>query len=253
MRNFALKIVAGLVLTASAMPSLAMAQNYYARERLMTKKAQAANPDGSGSTTPTTPTPAPTPTPTPTPEPAEWVTGVWSDYSSQCSPTAVRTRSVQCIIGGEVSGTVVADSECAGAKPQASQTSEIYGGCTNYLWNPNLLEQAAYWTVTGSYVITRVTSGDNQFELAAGSAASQVSIAPMEAGVPYEFKFTSNTYANINIKVIANGTALVNQTFNNAMFNKVVSFVGTGSNVTVMITSTTSTAKVSTFSLKKVN
>ncbi len=65
-------------------------------------------------------------TPTPPPPPKEWETGAWSGYSSQCSTTAVRTRSVQCVSGGKV----LADNECASVKPEASEQAEIYTGCT---------------------------------------------------------------------------------------------------------------------------
>ncbi len=56
-----------------------------------------------------------------------WNTGAWSAWSSTCSSSAVRTRSVSC---RRSDGTTVADGNCSGAKPAASDAQAIYSGCT---------------------------------------------------------------------------------------------------------------------------
>lgn len=57
-----------------------------------------------------------------------WDASAWSPWDSQCSNSAVRTRSVSCL---RSDGTTVSDSFCvsAGAKPAASEVSSQYGSC----------------------------------------------------------------------------------------------------------------------------
>jgi len=63
----------------------------------------------------------------------QWVTGDWSNWSSDCSPVAARTRTVSC--KRKFDGTIVADASCeAGSKPNASETSDRYGACS-YTWS----------------------------------------------------------------------------------------------------------------------
>jgi hypothetical protein len=59
-----------------------------------------------------------------------WATGVWSDWSSNCSSQSTRTRTVTCstnISGQTISGKV---ENCTDTKPSTQETSEIYSDCT---------------------------------------------------------------------------------------------------------------------------
>ncbi len=60
-----------------------------------------------------------------------WSLGDWSNWSSSCSATATRTRSVVCERSNN-GGQAVEDGECltAGSKPMSSETAPIYSGCT---------------------------------------------------------------------------------------------------------------------------
>ena len=55
-----------------------------------------------------------------------WEASAFSTYSSTCSSSATRTRSVVC---RRSDNTIVADSSCSGAKPPTSETSAQYGDC----------------------------------------------------------------------------------------------------------------------------
>lgn len=57
-----------------------------------------------------------------------WQSGAWSGWSSSCSTSAVRTRSVSC--KRDPLGTTVADSYCASSKPGTSEVATQYGGCS---------------------------------------------------------------------------------------------------------------------------
>ena len=59
-----------------------------------------------------------------------WQTGSWSAYSSTCSTSATRTRSVYC---RRSNGSTVPDSNCSGTRPASSQTTAVYSGCS-YSW-----------------------------------------------------------------------------------------------------------------------
>src|SRR3546814_9309811 len=56
-----------------------------------------------------------------------WITGAWGGWSSTCSASATRTRSVPC---QRSDGAIVADGNCAGGKPATSEVSAQYGGCS---------------------------------------------------------------------------------------------------------------------------
>src|SRR3546814_6769693 len=56
-----------------------------------------------------------------------WITGAWGGWSSTCSASATRTRSVSC---QRSDGAIVADGNCAGGKPATSEVSAQYGGCS---------------------------------------------------------------------------------------------------------------------------
>ena len=56
-----------------------------------------------------------------------WQTGGWSGYSSSCSDSATRTRSVWCQ-GSD--GSQPGDGPCGGGKPSSSETTGVYSSCT---------------------------------------------------------------------------------------------------------------------------
>lgn len=63
---------------------------------------------------------------------SDWVVGGWSGWSSTCSASAARTRSVYC---RRSDGTTVPDASCPTAKPATSEVSGQYGGCSYYATN----------------------------------------------------------------------------------------------------------------------
>lgn len=99
--------LAGVAVLGMA-PSMAAAQDYYARERVPNLR--------------------------PVADPAQnfsWTTGQWSAWSSQCSENATRTRSVSCV---NEEGQPVADASCTAARPESSQTQSIMTNCVTYSW-----------------------------------------------------------------------------------------------------------------------
>jgi len=64
--------------------------------------------------------------------PYSWRTTAWTGWSSTCSGSARRERSVACING---KGDAVVDAVCnaglgeTGAKPASSETAAVYSGC----------------------------------------------------------------------------------------------------------------------------
>jgi hypothetical protein len=56
-----------------------------------------------------------------------WQYGGWGSYSSTCSDSATRTRSVWCQ-GSD--GQTYADGNCGGGKPASSETAGVYSSCT---------------------------------------------------------------------------------------------------------------------------
>lgn len=67
--------------------------------------------------------------------PDDTTTG-WGEWSSACSSSATRTRTVNCMRNGTA---IVDDNLCgsAGPKPATSQTGSSMGGCTNIFGNPS--------------------------------------------------------------------------------------------------------------------
>jgi len=59
-----------------------------------------------------------------------WESGGWSAWSSGCSANATRTRTVAC---RRSDGTIVADSQCSGAKPTTGESGSNLVGC-GYAW-----------------------------------------------------------------------------------------------------------------------
>lgn len=74
----------------------------------------------------------------------QWLTGEWSSWSSRCSLTATRTRTVDCI---DDSGAVLADTRCATTKkPETAQVGAITDACEK-----PIQENHTYRWITGSY------------------------------------------------------------------------------------------------------
>lgn len=106
MNRFELLLSAAVLVV---LPTSAMAQSstYYAREHL---------------STPTT-VPVSTPTPTPTSTDGAWSVGEWSSWTSSCSSSAVRLRTVVC----STSAGPAPDASCTAAKPSASEVGNLAG------------------------------------------------------------------------------------------------------------------------------
>jgi hypothetical protein len=62
----------------------------------------------------------------------EWKYGAWGAWSSECSTSATRTRSAQCV--RKYNGASLPDSQCAGLTKADSETQQVLTACT-YKWN----------------------------------------------------------------------------------------------------------------------
>jgi hypothetical protein len=113
MRTIARSVIAAAILYSAAQP--AYAQSYFARGKLPVVLAQT---------------------------PPAWVEGGWSAWNSTCSETATRTKTVECKANGET----VPDEQCTAAKPQSSETTGLYTGCTNFVKNGDFTQGAQTWT-----------------------------------------------------------------------------------------------------------
>lgn len=75
---------------------------------------------------------------TPSAEPkAAWTVGPWSEWSSSCSPSASRSRTVSCTVDGATVSTTRCD---AASMPDATEKAERTDGCPTapkhvYTWN----------------------------------------------------------------------------------------------------------------------
>jgi len=73
--------------------------------------------------------------------PASWVQGEWTDWDSQCSNIAKRTRTVQCVQQQPTQTVQVGTEKCDQARPPSAETLAIYSGCVaqwtpgNWGWN----------------------------------------------------------------------------------------------------------------------
>ena len=59
-----------------------------------------------------------------------WQTSSWGSWSSTCTSSASRSRSVSCI---RSDGTSVSGTNCTASKPATSETAAVYSGCS-YSW-----------------------------------------------------------------------------------------------------------------------
>jgi hypothetical protein len=125
-----------LLLAAAAMSTNAWAadldQQYYMREKL---------------TLTSSPSQAPA-----TPSQASWTTGEWSEWSSTCSASAARTRSVTCTSDG----SVVADAKCTGGKPESTETGND-SSCA-YEWHEKTSGSSDMVCASGSVQMTTTSS-----------------------------------------------------------------------------------------------
>lgn len=69
----------------------------------------------------------------------EWAVGEYGEWSSTCSSSATRTRTVSC---RRTDGKTVADSFCPGEKPDLQETGNISTSCT-YEWEAGSWEQSS--------------------------------------------------------------------------------------------------------------
>lgn len=67
----------------------------------------------------------------------EWVSGEFTEWSSTCSASSKRTRSVTCT---RTDGETVEDDRCAGDKPAAQETADIATSCS-YEWIVGVWEE----------------------------------------------------------------------------------------------------------------
>lgn len=61
--------------------------------------------------------------------PADWATTQWSEWSSQCSSSATRSRTVQCVQQRPTTTASVVDGKCATERPGEAETLAIWSGC----------------------------------------------------------------------------------------------------------------------------
>lgn len=62
---------------------------------------------------------------------SSWTEGSWGAWSSSCSTSAVRTRTVTCVRQDGSGGTTpVDDASCGSGRPDATQTGTVSTGCT---------------------------------------------------------------------------------------------------------------------------
>lgn len=120
-------LAVGTMLTTA---SIAPAQTIVMRRHLSNMpKYGPGSPESTlpGSGTGTTPTPTPTPAPTPAPIVADWVQGSLIVDAPSCSATAPAHREMSC---QTADGSTVPESNCSGAKPEATGTVADYSGCS---------------------------------------------------------------------------------------------------------------------------
>lgn len=143
-RILAIGAVAAMLVPVQASASTAMAaalQTYFARERLIPLR-QASAPDEGVM--------------------PSWDAGEWTEWSSTCSDSATRTRSVQCKAGG----VVLPDARCTGTMPEHSEVDGVYSSCEN-AWEAysvstgsgQACESGGVKTITVNYQCQRTSDG----------------------------------------------------------------------------------------------
>jgi len=208
-----------------AMLVMAGDTSYYARQKIF----------GAGDGAATTP-PATTPAPTPT---GSWREGSWGSWSSTCSPTATRTKPVECV----ASGDVVPDAQCSGTKPTSSETEGLYTGCADMIQNGGFATLDG-WTGTGGYSLSyRYAAIGNALRMNGSQQISTTSY-PLVAGKTYELTMACEAVANSRNYCHLTGSVTVDGKVSSfrkgttgylSIQDKYVTVVGTGTPATVTI------------------
>jgi hypothetical protein len=120
----------------------------------------------------------------------DWGASEWSDYSSQCSGEAVRTRAATCM---RSDGEAADASLCNPAnKPQEQETAEVYASCTSSWKTGEFVDPGASCgsetqtrTVTCRRDIDQMIVADNLCD--AGSQPSSTQTVSDSSGCTYEW------------------------------------------------------------------
>ena len=116
-----------------------------------------------------------------------WAAGAWSDYSSECSATATRTRTVFCQRRKPFIQTVE-DSWCnASDRLDASETTERYSGCESVVQNGDFQDGNNFWSGNGLRVDD--TGTGDYAKIVASDKPLQQALKPMIAGKQYTLSF----------------------------------------------------------------
>lgn len=125
---------AGILLVGSA-SAFAQSDDLIVMRRKIAPARDVQTPPPAPTNPGVTPTPSnPTPAPTPTPVAAEWISGPFGEWSSNCSDNATRVRTSLCMRrndGGQM--VQVPSTECVGNAPIDSETRPNYSSCS-YDW-----------------------------------------------------------------------------------------------------------------------
>lgn len=231
-RGDQLKLISKMALSGLifATSTSAYSEAFYAREMLQPVKSAIEEATG--------------------PKAGRWTVGDWSQWSSQCSATASRSRSVSCT----VDGVTVEDSNCHSSKPTSSDVQPQYRGCTTLLQNAWMKPGLANWSVSGTYSLSSANDSLRKTLLWVdkGTSVSQTTLMPLEVGKTYRFKFyVLNDYRSGGVvaTVTSQGVELARS---NAIGTgaPALTFQGTGSQVTVNVTSiNTRSVRLSEFDL----
>ncbi len=100
----------------------------------------------------------------------EWSVGDYGDWSSTCSSSATKTRSVQC---RRSDGASAFDTSCGGDKPATQQTAEITTSCT-YAW------KAGEWKTAGGCTANSPSTRTVQCLRSDGTPADETSCAAQD-------------------------------------------------------------------------
>lgn len=102
-----------------------------------------------------------------------WAQGGFGAYDSQCSSKATATQTVQCQRSGDgVSPSVFPDESCTGtaigAKPDATKTAAIYGGC-KLNWDAGTATHSSYCSTNVTLTYTPTCHRADDLNAGAGS------------------------------------------------------------------------------------
>lgn len=197
----------------------------------------------------------------------KWTYGEWGNWDSTCSPTASRTRNVECVS----EGSVVDNSLCSAPDmPDVAETGPVSSGCTEYLLNGSfdavIVPGDAYyggldhWSAEGDVRMYRATNGPTWPRLYAGASVSQTTWAPLDAGATYmlEYSFANSTGGSSNYSpnrttiTSSTGAVLLDIDFpKTTRYTVKREFVADGGSVTVRTESTTRAIMVDEYSITR--